>query len=191
VLLDDRGRLTYANRSAAELLAIEPGLSAPGRVGGHDSRTEALQRTVPDAGGASLSLHRHPVDGRPLQVMATGLSWTNPIGGEARNFARALFIGDPKLSSGDPIQELGDAYGFTKGETRLAWLLAGGATLAEAASQLEITQNTARTVLKRILAKTGTNRQAALVRLLLSGPAQLRTNAPTSPRRTRAGRSKH
>ena len=31
ILLDDRGRVTYANRSAAELLGVEPGLSEPGR----------------------------------------------------------------------------------------------------------------------------------------------------------------
>lgn len=188
ILLDDRGRVTYANRSAAELLGVEPGLSEPERTAARDPRTEALYRTVQREGAEDLELYRHPVDGRPLQVMATGLSWPNPLGGEARSFARAIFIGDPKLSSGDPIENLGVAYGFTKSETRLAWLLVGDLTLAEAGGQLGITPNTARTVLKRILAKTGTRRQASLVRLLLSGPAQLRVDAPATPKRPRANR---
>ena len=185
ILLDDRGRVTYANRSSAELFGVEPGLSDPGRSRTRDLRTEALYRTVQREGAEDLNLYRHPMDGRPLQVMVAPLAWPNPLGGEARNFARAIFIGDPKLRSGDPIQNLGVAYGFTKSETKLAWLLAGDMTLAEAAAQLGITQNTARTVLKRILAKTGTRRQASLVRLLLSGPAQLRADAPTTPRRPR------
>jgi hypothetical protein len=57
--------------------------------------------------------------------------------------------------------------------------------LSEAAAQLGIAQSTARTVLGRILGKTGTRRQASLVRLLLSGPAQLRSDARprSAPRR--------
>jgi DNA-binding CsgD family transcriptional regulator len=188
ILLDDRSRVTYANRSAAELLDVEAGLSDAGRPGARDARTEALYRTLPRGGGEDLGLYHHPIDGRPLQIMATPLSWPNPLGGEARNFARAIFVGDPKLSRGAPIQNLGVAYGFTKSETKLAWLLVGDMTLAEAAAQLGITQNTARTVLKRILAKTGTNRQASLVRLLLSGPAQLRGDAPAAARRARPAR---
>jgi hypothetical protein len=42
--------------------------------------------------------------------------------------------------------------------------------MEEAAGLLGITLSTARGVLKTIFAKTGTNRQASLVRLLLSGP---------------------
>ena len=185
VLLDDQGRVTYANRSAAEVLDVEPGLSAPGRSEVHDARTEAFYRTVPLENDEEPILCRHPADARPLQLMITALSWPNPLGPETRNFSRAVFIGDAKLSGGNPIQMLGSAYGFTKSETKLAGLLVGDLTLAEAADRLGITQNTARTVLKRILAKTGTNRQASLVRLLLAGPAQLRADAPTTPRRSR------
>jgi DNA-binding CsgD family transcriptional regulator len=168
VLLDDQGRVSYANMSAAELIGGEPGFVPPGQRG---TRSDGLYRTVQ---GGNRSLYRHPVDGRPLQLLATPLAWPNPFGAPARQFARAVFIGDPQRNSGDPIENLGLVYGLTPAETRLAWLLVGDRTLAEAAAQLGITQSTARTVLKRILAKTGTRRQASLVRLLLSGPAQLR-----------------
>jgi len=185
ILLDDRGRVTYVNRSAAELLGVEPGLSELGTSSERDPRTEALYRTVRSEAGEDQSLYHHPANGRPLQLLATALDWPNPFGAPARHFARAIFVGDPKRNTGDPIENLGLAYGFTKSETKLAWLLVGDLTLSEAAVQLGITQNTARTVLKRILAKTGTNRQASLVRLLLSGPGQLRGDAPASRRRPR------
>jgi PAS domain-containing protein len=192
VLLDDRGRVTYANRSAAELLDAEPGLSELARVDGRDPRTEALRRVLPPGTADDFSVRAHPVDGRPLQVLFTALSWPDPLGGEARNFARAIFIGDSKRTSVAPVENLGGAYGFTHGEAKLAGLLTADLTLADAASELGITESTARTVLKRILAKTGTRRQASLVRLLLSGPAQLRADgqlgaSPTSraPRRRR------
>jgi DNA-binding CsgD family transcriptional regulator/PAS domain-containing protein len=189
-LLDDRDRVTYVNRSAAELLDVEPGLTELARVDGKDPRTEALRRLVPPASGNDFSVRAHPVDGRPLQVLFTALSWPDPLGGEARNFARAIFIGDSKRSGSAPVESLGSAYGFTHGEARLAGLLVGDLTLAEAAAELEITESTARTVLKRILAKTGTRRQASLVRLLLSGPAQLRADGriPTASPRSRRRR---
>lgn len=180
VLLDSRGRVTYANRSAAELLGVEPGLSEPNENVSRDPRSEALYRTIRSSSGGEEDSHSHPVDGRRLHLLATSLDWPRPEGPTAQRFARALFIGDPKVASGDPIGNLGRAYGLTPGETRLAWLLVGDYSLAGAAEQLGITEGTARTVLKRVLAKTGTKRQASLVRLLLSGPAQVRASAPAS-----------
>jgi DNA-binding CsgD family transcriptional regulator len=80
------------------------------------------------------------------------------------------------------------AYGLTAQEGRLAALLVGDFTLAQAAEQLGITQSTARTVLKRVLAKTGTHRQTSLVRLLLAGPAQIRSDKPSPPAPSRRKR---
>jgi DNA-binding CsgD family transcriptional regulator len=182
VLLDDRDRVTYMNRSAAELFDVDPGLTEVARVDGKDPRTEALRRLLPAANVGDFSMRAHPIDGRALQVLFTALSWPDPLGGEARNFARAIFIGDSKASAGTPVERLASAYGFTHGEARLAGLLAADLNLAAAAQELGITESTARTVLKRILAKTGTRRQASLVRLLVSGPAQLRADSrPAGP----------
>lgn len=192
VLLDDCGRLSYANRSAAELLGVEPGLSdfSPGST--RDARTEALYRGITPGGPEESALYRHPADGRPLQLLETDLDWSNEHGMAARRFRRALFIGDPKQRSGDPTEKMDRLYGLTPSEAKLAWLLVGDFPLAEAATQLGITRSTARTVLKRILAKTGARRQASLVRLLLSGPGQLRDDAQPArrgPSRTKRRRS--
>jgi len=176
ILLDDHSRVSYANRSAAELLGVEPGLSELAGGDRRDARTEALFRTVRSEGENDDGIHRHPADGRPLQLLESKLDWPNDLSLSGRRFRRALFIGDPNQRTGDPFEVLGRLYGLTPAESRLAWLLVGDFSLAEAAVQLGITQSTARTVLKRVLAKTGTRRQASLVRLLLSGPAQVRSD---------------
>jgi DNA-binding CsgD family transcriptional regulator len=64
-------------------------------------------------------------------------------------------------------------FGLTPSEAQLATLLANGFTLAEAASQLNIAENSARTYSKKIFAKTGVNRQTELVRLILKSVALL------------------
>jgi DNA-binding CsgD family transcriptional regulator len=190
VLLDDYGHVSYANRSAAELLGVEPGLSDSGGEK-RDARTEALYRTVQGNEEDSGGVHRHPGDGRPLQILESRLDWPNDLSLTGRRFRSALFIGDPEQRTGDPFDNLGRLYGLTPAESRLAWLLVGDLSLAEAAAQLGITLSTARTVLKRVLGKTGTRRQASLVRLLLSGPAQVRQDsrsAVETPIRHRANK---
>lgn len=64
-------------------------------------------------------------------------------------------------------------FGLTPTEARLAVLLAEGASLQNVAEQLEITEQTARTYCKRIFGKTGTSRQADLVRLVITSVASL------------------
>ena len=54
--------------------------------------------------------------------------------------------------------------------------LLSGLSLGDAAEALAITGNTARTHLKRVFAKTGVSRQSELIRVLVTGPAQV---APT------------
>jgi DNA-binding CsgD family transcriptional regulator len=58
-------------------------------------------------------------------------------------------------------------------ETALALQLVQGRTLAQAARALHISEHTARTYSKHIFAKTGTNRQADLVRVILTSVAHL------------------
>lgn len=56
----------------------------------------------------------------------------------------------------------------------MAGLLATGEDLRRIADQLSVSINTVRAQTKSILAKTGTSRQADLVRLLLTSPARFR-----------------
>jgi DNA-binding CsgD family transcriptional regulator len=59
-----------------------------------------------------------------------------------------------------------DVFQLTLGEARLAALVGAGASPGKAAETLGISENTARTVLKRVFEKTGVSRQSELAALL-------------------------
>src|SRR5262245_57478632 len=182
VLVDENERVSYANRSAADLLGVEPGFTPPEVLAADiaDTRTRAWRRLLTsDAGqGRNALFFAHPEDGRPLQVLATRFKWRDHEGSAAARFGRAVFIGDPRARTGDPAGVLRELYGLTRSETRLALLLLADHSVEEAADALGITLGTARGVLKTVFSKTRTNRQASLVRLLVSGPTgQLRSEA--------------
>jgi DNA-binding CsgD family transcriptional regulator/PAS domain-containing protein len=69
--------------------------------------------------------------------------------------------------------QLADLFQLTNREAALAGLLARGLTLAEAADELGVTEQTARTYSKRIFLKTGVRRQTELVRRILTSVARL------------------
>jgi DNA-binding CsgD family transcriptional regulator len=185
VFVDERGRVSFANRSASEILGVIPGFASSEVLAGDapDERTRALERLLrSEQGELSARVYPHPLDGRPLQVLATPFRWRHADGFEQARFTRALFIGDPKQLTGDPIGVLHALYGLTRGETRLTLLLLSGCSIEEAARLLGISVGTARGVLKKVFEKTGANRQAALVRLLLAGFGQVRPSAGSEPR---------
>jgi DNA-binding CsgD family transcriptional regulator len=65
---------------------------------------------------------------------------------------------------------LRELFDLTMREAELAWLLAQGRSVHEAAEILAVSINTARTLLSRVTAKTGSHSQAELVQQLLSVP---------------------
>lgn len=82
-----------------------------------------------------------------------------------------------------PIQIVARLFQLTRSEARLASLLAKGLTLTEAALKLGLTESSVRTYSKKIFAKTGVNRQAELVRMMVKTIAKLaRADAPETPR---------
>jgi DNA-binding CsgD family transcriptional regulator/PAS domain-containing protein len=85
-----------------------------------------------------------------------------------------VFITDPERAPEALEQTLGRLYGLTPAESTVTAQLLAGASVAELAEQLEITEYTARTHLKRIFDKVGVHSQAELVRVLLNGVAGLR-----------------
>jgi DNA-binding CsgD family transcriptional regulator len=64
-----------------------------------------------------------------------------------------------------------DVLGVTLGEARIASLIGSGLSPKEAAEKLGITEETARSVLKRVFSKVGVSRQSELAVLIarLSG----------------------
>jgi DNA-binding CsgD family transcriptional regulator len=71
---------------------------------------------------------------------------------------------DGLVRSWRPNPAIRPRFGLTPGETRVLGEIIGGNGLPAAAARLKITQATARTHAYRIFEKTGTNRQAELIR---------------------------
>jgi DNA-binding CsgD family transcriptional regulator/PAS domain-containing protein len=179
VLLDARGDVTFANRSAGELLDTSAGASGAGPSGARERkrRTAALRALMRrESGGADADVsYPHPVDGRQLHIVSTPLRRIGASGDlPDERFATALFFGDPGVAVSGNERALADLYDLTPAEERLALRLASGETLAEAAAGLGIRTSTARGALRSVFEKTGTHRQASLVRLTLTLVGQVR-----------------
>lgn len=109
---------------------------------------------------------------RALSVIVTPLTGdgSQPYDGGA---VRAVFFGDPDGGMDDVETMVRRLYALTPAEARLVVQLLQGQTLQEIAGELGVSVTTARTHLRSVFSKTGTRRQSELVRVLLTGPAQL------------------
>lgn len=85
----------------------------------------------------------------------------------------AIFISDPQKPRVNREELLEQLFGLTAAESRLALLLANGLSLDEAAEELGVTRNTAKSHLSASFAKTGVTRQPALVQLILRSVASI------------------
>lgn len=185
VLTGDR-RIWRCNREAERIMA--QGGEIDGQGGKLAARRPiddaALQRLIAGAvetahgrsraGGGSMALAKragprpYAVLIAPVSERAAQLSLSGP--------AAIVLLTDPDHAPETPAQLLRRVYGLTRKEAQLALVLAGGATLADAAGRLRIAEGTARRHLAAIFARTGIHRQAELVRLILSLPPSRRPN---------------
>ena len=108
---------------------------------------------------------------RPLTLMLMPLEQTSEP--DVSGPAALLFIGDPERSVRFDQTRIARLYGLSRAESRVAALLASGYRLEQVAEALDIAYETVRKHLKQIFGKTGTYRQAELVRMLVTGPAGL------------------
>ena len=107
--------------------------------------------------------------GRAIAVEATAL------GDWARySFTQASFLVflDEAPAAPGPDASLRSRYGLTPTEIRVATALAEGLSVRAIADRHRVTYETARSQIKAVLSKTGTGRQAELVRLVLRGMGQ-------------------
>lgn len=172
-LLDGAGAIRHANREAERLLAAGDGLCSNGgqlsAARGFDRTLEQLVRRAasPDltlrSGGsmsimtplreAPISLTVAPL--RPERFGATPAGWVLVC---ATDLAREVKA---------PDKLLGQLFGLTSAEARVALALFEGASPREAAARLGVSFNTVRNQMTRIFEKTQTHKQSDLVRLIM------------------------
>lgn len=175
--LDARGRVLWANRAAEALLergdglCLRAGLLISPELEQQHALHAALRRCLggpgePPAGGVRLHLTRRA--GPPLRL---SLLRVPPADGEQPTAQEVLCVlDDPGGQQLPPAGLLEARYGLTPAECRVALAVAQGQGAEDIAAQGQVSVGTVRNQLKQVLSKTGTHRQAALVRLLLSLP---------------------
>jgi DNA-binding CsgD family transcriptional regulator len=166
--LDGEGRILDCDAHGAELLAGSGILRRGRRRLG--ARQPAVDREIT---GAIHLLATHP-QSRPRAIVLNREPWLDmllvpaaPAPGRARP-AHALiaYVHADSWSSADRCDQLGQMFDLLPSEARLALALSRGMSIAEAALDLGLTVESARTYSKRIYAKTGARGQADLVRFI-------------------------
>jgi len=146
--------------------AIGAALAATVRLSEPSTRASAAPVTLP----AVVEVMR--ASGRPINLSFMPLRPTHGIRQKADPGARVLVVFHDAADTVRMNPELlSQLHALTPTEAKLAAALAEGESLAQFASSRGCSEQTARTHLKRIFDKTGTHRQAELVRLLMSSAA--------------------
>jgi DNA-binding CsgD family transcriptional regulator len=178
LVVDRERRLHDANAAARRLLEAESGLAVvDGRVRlAAMDEDEALSLTVARAaaendgtrelGNSLVSVSRRGQ--RPLSLLVLGCRHRAPMFFDSPRVLLLVFDADGPSQPNATL--LGRLFNLTPREAGLAALLMQGQSIDDAARSLGIALNTARTLLKRVSAKTDTHSQAELLRLLLTAP---------------------
>lgn len=124
------------------------------------------QRGRPSVSGLRLRLTRQA--NRPLQLTLLAV----PAGDRDQPGSSEVLcvLDDPRAERLPPAGQLEALYGLTPAESRVALAVAQGRGTEDIAAEGQVAVGTVRNQLKQVLSKTGTHRQAALVRLLLGLP---------------------
>lgn len=185
-ILEPTGKVVALNASAEALLSRDGSSFLKGGRLTASSPTEARELSaaiakasvLANAGpvDASATLTVTPVrlerrDGEPLWALAYPLRPRNSFRDALRAGRVLVVFHDPETRVRLAPDLLANMYALTKTEAALASALAEGLSLADFAEARGCSEETARTHLKRVLEKTGTHRQADLVRVLLSTAA--------------------
>lgn len=178
--LDARGRVILSNRQAEKIAAAGDGLqlSQGMLTAAFSAQNEHLQRLLWDvlaagigqgmSAGGSLHLSTRS-EGRELRL--TAIPFAASLPGRGVQLAALVFVTDTDTRPQSRAAAMRALFALTPTETRVADLLLEGLEIREIASRLGLTVETSRFHVKRLLAKTGTNRQTELLKLMLSLPA--------------------
>lgn len=176
--LDSRRRVVFLNASARVLLAARDGVQLSGLEFTASAWHERpkLRALIDEAIGSSqgkgfssggmivlartMKQHALVLTVAPCGASGDALAGSTP--------AALVLIDDPGKLRALDIEVVRQVHGLTPTEARVAVALAEGQSVADICRALRLSPNTVRTHLKRAFLKTGTNRQAELIRILLN-----------------------
>jgi DNA-binding CsgD family transcriptional regulator/PAS domain-containing protein len=186
LMLDRRAAVTFANGRAATLLDLQQGVIRSGQsIRASDPRDAAPLRTAIEQVlnknliGASgeeeratpiLQLQRSP----PQRALIVAVMDVQQPAVDLRDPAVIIYLFDPEQDVDGMLAPACELYRLTGSEATLVRHLVSGLRLNEAAERMHVQVDTVRTYLKQVFAKTRTNRQVDLVRIMLA--SMLRTN---------------
>lgn len=175
LLVDAWARVIFANQAATKILSAGDGLflDRDGLKAEMAEDTRRLRQTIADCaertselGGAGGRLRLSRRDQGPLTMLViphrTQVTWIDVL-----RPAAILFIADAEQTAVVRSERLGQNFGLTPAEAVFAAEISKGDGLQAAASRLGVSLTTVRTHLAHVFDKTGTRRQAELVRLIL------------------------
>ena len=175
MLIARSGKLSFANEAAHKLLEAGTGILERGGKLQAGNRADNVTLGVLITHVIDASEHLDTLDKVPLltikrdaasPLIVAVLPAPHPVA-EDGEIAALVFAVDPDMEIMELAAPVCRAFGLTRVETDLACRLASGESVQEAATTMHVKLETARTYLRSIFSKTGTNRQVDLVRLIL------------------------
>jgi DNA-binding CsgD family transcriptional regulator len=180
LLVDALARVIFANRAAEKVLGGGLSLGHDGLRGETLGETRLLRQAIANCAGP-----RSQLDGTgrrlrlsrghrtPLTVLVvphrSGIHWIDALRPTA-----ILFMTDPEQAAEVRSEWLREDFGLTPAEAGFTREILKADGLRAAADRLGMSLTTARTHLARVFDKTGTRRQAELVRLILQSQPAVR-----------------
>jgi DNA-binding CsgD family transcriptional regulator len=170
--LDSLGRVVFSNPVAQRLLGAQIEIVG-GRLRLASSEARSAIEEILRASPAELVsdpkpilLHRAAPE-RPLVVYVLPVTPRESMAERFLTHTRSMvLVIEPKPNDPPDPAVVRDVFGVTLGEARVAALIAAGFPPRQVSQQLGISEETARTVLKRVYGKVGVSRQSELTALL-------------------------
>jgi DNA-binding CsgD family transcriptional regulator/PAS domain-containing protein len=175
-LVDADGRIVYANAAGSTLVEKRSLIrAAAGKFSAVDAQADRALRdvfanaedgdTVLGVKGVAVPLTSREGERYVAHVLPL-TSGARRKAGVAYSAVAAVFVHKAALELPHPIETIANTFKLTPGEMRVLMMIIKLGGVPEVAPALGISEATVKTHLQRIFAKTGTSRQADLVKLV-------------------------
>jgi DNA-binding CsgD family transcriptional regulator/PAS domain-containing protein len=176
IFVDLNANVRFANKAAELYFANGELLQRKGRLHTNSaSETTALHALIAKSAGSGIQYRRsdfvsvqRQLGKSPLTLLIAPLPSQNSFQLVPFQPMAVVFVNDADKLTKPTVVQLRQKFGMTPAEANFALEISKGDGIQAAADRLSISMGTARTHLSRIFFKTGTRRQAELVRMLIS-----------------------